>query len=129
MHLRLLPERARRMLRKRRNDQFLRFIRPSLSTTKCTANSIYFLLRFMRGRPDKRPDRHSQGNTRQRPGLTEDEVQELYEAFNLFDSEGTGKVDPREIKAAMKELGFESRNPIIYNMVSELEAIGREVDF
>ena len=83
----------------------------------------------MRGRPDKRPDRHSQGNTRQRPGLTEDEVQELYEAFNLFDSEGTGKVDPREIKAAMKELGYESRNPIIYNMVSELEAIGREVDF
>ena len=83
----------------------------------------------MRGRPDKRPDRHSHGNPRQRPGLTEDEVQELYEAFNLFDSEGTGKVDPREIKAVMKELGFESRNPIIYNMVSELEAVGREIDF
>ena len=83
----------------------------------------------MRGRADKKPDRHSHGSPRKRPGLTEDEVQELYEAFNLFDSESTGKVDPREIKAAMKELGYESRNPIIYNMVSELEAMGREIDF
>jgi len=36
-----------------------------------------------------------------RPGLTEDEIEEIKEAFNLFDTEGTGKVDPRELKAAM----------------------------
>lgn len=36
-----------------------------------------------------------------RPGLTEDEIEEIREAFNLFDTEGTGKVDPRELKAAM----------------------------
>lgn len=31
----------------------------------------------------------------ERPGLTADEVEELREAFNLFDTEATGKIDPR----------------------------------
>jgi Ca2+-binding EF-hand superfamily protein len=31
----------------------------------------------------------------ERPGITEDEVEELREAFNLFDTEATGKIDPR----------------------------------
>lgn len=33
----------------------------------------------------------------ERPGLTEDEIEELREAFNLFDTEATGKIDPRYI--------------------------------
>lgn len=65
----------------------------------------------------------------ERPGLTEDEVEELREAFNLFDTEASGKMDPRELKSAMQSLGFESKNPTIFNMISELELIGREVDF
>jgi Ca2+-binding EF-hand superfamily protein len=31
----------------------------------------------------------------ERPGLTEDEIEELREAFTLFDTEATGKIDPR----------------------------------
>ena len=31
----------------------------------------------------------------ERPGLTEDEIEELREAFNLFDTEATGKIDPK----------------------------------
>jgi Ca2+-binding EF-hand superfamily protein len=31
----------------------------------------------------------------ERPGLTEDEIEEIREAFNLFDTEGSGKIDPR----------------------------------
>ncbi len=65
----------------------------------------------------------------ERPGLTEDEVEELREAFNLFDTEATGKIDPRELKSAMQSLGFESKNPTIFNMIGELESLGREVDF
>jgi Ca2+-binding EF-hand superfamily protein len=65
----------------------------------------------------------------ERPGLTEDEVEELREAFNLFDTEATGKIDPRELKSAMQSLGFESKNPTIFNMICELESLGREVDF
>ena len=37
----------------------------------------------------------------ERPGLTEDEIEEIREAFNLFDTDGSGKIDPRELKAAM----------------------------
>lgn len=65
----------------------------------------------------------------ERPGLTEDEIEELREAFNLFDTEATGKIDPRELKSAMQSLGFESKNPTIFNMIAELESLGREVDF
>ena len=65
----------------------------------------------------------------ERPGLTEDEIEELREAFNLFDTEATGKIDPRELKSAMQSLGFESKNPTIFHMISELESLGREIDF
>ena len=37
----------------------------------------------------------------ERPGLTEDEIEEIREAFNLFDTDGSDKIDPRELKAAM----------------------------
>ena len=37
----------------------------------------------------------------ERPGLTEDEIEEIREAFNLFDTDGSGTIDPRELKAAM----------------------------
>lgn len=40
-----------------------------------------------RGAPTKK--------TTERPGLTADEIEELREAFNLFDTEATGKIDPR----------------------------------
>jgi Ca2+-binding EF-hand superfamily protein len=59
-----------------------------------------------------------------RPGLTEDEIEEIKEAFNLFDTEGTGRVDPRELKAAMQSLGFDSKNPTIFGMIAELEGEG-----
>ena len=56
--------------------------------------------------------------------MTEDEIEEIREAFNLFDTEGTNHVDPRELKAAMQSLGFDSKNPTIFNMIAELENEG-----
>lgn len=58
---------------------------------------------------------------RDRPGLTADEVEEIREAFNLFDTDGSGTIDPKELKAAMQSLGFESKNPTIFHMVADLE--------
>jgi centrin-1 len=63
----------------------------------------------------------TRGRRTERPGLTEDEIDEIREAFNLFDNEGTGLIDPKELKAAMQSLGFEQKNPTIFQMFADLE--------
>ena len=35
----------------------------------------------------------------ERPGLSSEEVDEIKQAFDLFDTNGTGKIDPKELKA------------------------------
>ena len=60
----------------------------------------------------------------ERPGLSEDEVQEIKEAFDLFDPEGHGFVNPRDLKSALDSLGVEAKNQTIYQMISDLEADG-----
>ena len=57
----------------------------------------------------------------ERPGLTEDEIEEIKEAFDLFDTDGSGSIDPKELKAAMQSLGFESKNQTIFQMISDLD--------
>ena len=42
----------------------------------------------------------------ERPGLSSEEVDEIKQAFDLFDTNGTGKIDPKELKAAMQSLGW-----------------------
>ena len=50
----------------------------------------------------------------ERPGLTEDEIEEIKEAFDLFDTDSSGAIDPKELKAAMQSLGFEAKNQTIF---------------
>ena len=64
-----------------------------------------------------------------KPGLTEDEIEEIREAFSMFDTSGTGTIDPKELKVAMNSLGFEKKSPTVYEMISDLESKGRDVDF
>lgn len=45
--------------------------------------------------------------TYEQPGLSEDEVKEIREAFDLFDTDGSGSIDRKELNAAMQSLGFE----------------------
>lgn len=66
----------------------------------------------------------------ERPGLSEDEILEIKEAFDLFDTEKTGTIDPKELKEAMAALGYEAKNQTIYQMISNLEVDGHtELDF
>eukprot|EP00826_Nyctotherus_ovalis_P060023 TRINITY_DN8395_c0_g4_i1.p1 TRINITY_DN8395_c0_g4~~TRINITY_DN8395_c0_g4_i1.p1 ORF type:complete len:173 (-),score=62.23 TRINITY_DN8395_c0_g4_i1:117-635(-) len=69
----------------------------------------------------------SMENSRQ--GFTEDEIEELREAFNLFDTEGRGIIDPRDLKAAMHSLGFEAKNPIIYEIISDMDTGSEGIAF
>jgi len=66
----------------------------------------------------------------ERPGLTEEEVEEIREAFNLFDTDGSGTIDPKELKSAMQSLGFEAKNATIYQMISDIDKDGSgAIDF
>ena len=56
-----------------------------------------------------------------RPALTPEEENEIQEAFNLFDTQKTGTIVPRELKTAMQSLGFDEKNPAIYNLVCTLD--------
>lgn len=65
-----------------------------------------------------------------RPGLTDDEVEELRQAFDLFDTDGSGTIDPKELRAAMQSLGFEAKNQTIYQMIKDIDKDGTgEIDF
>jgi centrin-1 len=54
-------------------------------------------------------------------GLSGEEVDEIRQAFELFDTNGTGRIDPKELKAAMQSLGFDTKNPVIYQLIADLD--------
>ena len=57
-------------------------------------------------------------------GLTEAEIEEVREAFNLFDVDGSGRIDPRELKEAMISLGYTNNNAVISDMIADLDKDG-----
>lgn len=65
--------------------------------------------------------------------LTEEDMEELREAFNLFDTDGSGSIDVRELKAAMRALGFAVKKAEIRAMLEEngvrLDETGGTIDF
>jgi Ca2+-binding EF-hand superfamily protein len=60
-------------------------------------------------------------NKNTKVGLSSEEVDEIKQAFELFDTNGTGRIDPKELKAAMQSLGFDSKNPVIYQLIADLD--------
>lgn len=86
--------------------------------------------------------------------MSEEEIEEIREAFNLFDTDGSGTsgctcadyrliahllfiinlfsgtIDPKELKAAMQSLGFEAKNQTIYQMIADIDKDGNgTIDF
>jgi centrin-1 len=49
------------------------------------------------------------GRPKKRTELTEEQRQEIKEAFDLFDTDGSGSIDAKELKVAMRALGFEPK--------------------
>lgn len=56
--------------------------------------------------------------------LTEEQRQEIKEAFDLFDSEGTGKIDAKELKVAMRALGFEPKKEEVRRILQDIDKHG-----
>jgi len=67
-----------------------------------------------------RGGRTQQGGGRQRQGLDDEQIEELREAFNLFDTEHSGTIDARELKAALRALGFEVKKEDVRRMLQDV---------
>ena len=59
-----------------------------------------------------------------KPGLSEEQIEEIREAFNLFDTDHSGNIDYRELKAAMRALGFEVKKEELKKMITDIDADG-----
>merc|ERR1712166_1601177 len=56
---------------------------------------------------------------KKRTELTEEQKQEIKEAFDLFDTDGSGNIDQKELKVAMRALGFEPKREEIKKMMTQ----------
>uniref|UniRef100_A0A8B9QYQ3 EF-hand domain-containing protein n=1 Tax=Anas platyrhynchos TaxID=8839 RepID=A0A8B9QYQ3_ANAPL len=59
-----------------------------------------------------------------KPELTEEQKQEIREAFDLFDTDGSGSIDVKELKVAMRALGFEPKKEEIKKMIADIDKEG-----
>ena len=53
--------------------------------------------------------------------LPREEVIEIRQAFEIFDQDGSGIMDPAELKQAFIDLGFTGKNKFVYQILAELD--------
>lgn len=51
---------------------------------------------------------------------------EMKDIFALLDADGSGNIDPKEIRMQMKALGFEADNTTIYQLISDMDTDGSQ---
>ncbi|XP_012287292.1 caltractin [Orussus abietinus] len=56
--------------------------------------------------------------------LTEEQKVDIKEAFDLFDPDGTGKIATKELKVAMRALGFEPKKEEIKKLIADVDPDG-----
>ncbi|CAG9323597.1 unnamed protein product [Blepharisma stoltei] len=60
--------------------------------------------------------------------MTEDEIKDCKEAFDIFDSDISGTINPKEVQAAINSLG-DDRTNTIFRLLAGIEELGAEIDF
>merc|ERR1712094_42132 len=63
-------------------------------------------------------------NRKKMPELSEKEMKEVKEAFDLFDGDASGAIDAKELYVAIQALGFEPTEEEIDKMVKDIDADG-----
>ena len=53
--------------------------------------------------------------------LSEEEIAKIKDAFDIVDSRGRGKFDPRDFKSSMESSGLHEKEPLIYSIICELD--------
>ncbi|CDU16091.1 caltractin [Plasmodium yoelii 17X] len=72
----------------------------------------------------------SANNRNKRNELNDEQKLEIKEAFDLFDTNGTGRIDAKELKVAMRALGFEPKKEDIRKIISDVDKDGSgTIDF
>merc|ERR1719394_1970954 len=56
--------------------------------------------------------------------LEESQKQEIKDAFELFDTDGSGEIDAKELRVAMRALGFDPKKEEIHQMIAEVDDDG-----
>lgn len=56
--------------------------------------------------------------------LNEEQKNDIKEAFDLFDSAGSGKIDAKDLKVAIRALGFEPKKEEIKKMIADIDKDG-----
>jgi hypothetical protein len=74
-------------------------------------------------KPKRRPA-PSSAPTTSRPGLTDDQRQEIKEAFELFDTDKDGAIDYHELKVAMRALGFDLKKAEVLKLLRDHDRQG-----
>jgi centrin-1 len=74
-----------------------------------------------RGAAGMSPPRRGARGAKPKQGLDEEAMEEIKEAFNLFDTEGKGNIDVRELKAAFRALGFQVKKAEIRQMFIDMD--------
>merc|ERR1711964_874667 len=86
-------------------------------------NSLTKKMSLLR-KPQQRPGKKT------RTELTEEQKSEIKEAFDLFDTDGSGTIDAKELKVAMRALGFEPKKEEIKKMIADVDTDGSgTIDF
>jgi centrin-2/centrin-1 len=53
--------------------------------------------------------------------LSDEQKQEIKNAFDLFDTSGTGTIEMKELKVALRALGFDPSKNELKQMISDVE--------
>eukprot|EP01083_Nonionella_stella_P031053 85060_1 len=65
-----------------------------------------------------------------RRGVSQDEIAELREAFDLFDTEKTGTIEITELKHSMNALSYDRKNKMIHQILNKLDNLKQDrIDF
>jgi hypothetical protein len=72
----------------------------------------------------RRPPASRKAKKPKKQGLSEEQIEELRDVFNLFDNDHSGSIDYRELEIAMRALGFEVEKEELLEMISDVDADG-----
>mmetsp|Transcript_4978 Transcript_4978/g.7495 ORF Transcript_4978/g.7495 Transcript_4978/m.7495 type:complete len:167 (+) Transcript_4978:2-502(+) len=72
--------------------------------------------------------RKGKGRSHFRQELSEQQKAEVKEAFDLFDTDGSGVIEAKELKVALRALGIEPQKDEIKRLINEVDRSGKERD-